>query len=388
MEPEFERGESLQGAEQRGLARAVEADDDQALAALDFEADVGEDALAAVALGEPGGVEHECRARAARGEADVHAAALAADDGHALLERGHAALQGVDLHDAGGAVFAQALGGALQADDLLLLLRLGLLQGGLEAGALPQVGAVGAARLLDLVAELIQPDDLVDVAVEELQVVRDDQQAATIGAQEVHQPAGGGRVEEVGRLVEQQQVGALEEQAGQGELGLLAAAEGADAAVEGDARQAEAGDELLGARIGVVVAEAVERGLRLSEALEGGVERRALGFGQHSGQGVVFLDGGVEAAAAEDVVAHGAVGNHGVLVGHILRQVAEGGRAQHGAAVGGLDAGDDLEQRGLAGAVDADEAGLLAGAERERDVVEHEPGPVRQRDVRNLQHGP
>ena len=47
------------------------------------------------------------------------------------------------------------------------------------------------------------------------------------------------------------------------------------------------------------------------------------------------------------------------------RHVAE----RHFAGVGALDAGDDVDEGGLAGAVRADQAADLAGRERDRDAV-------------------
>src|SRR5262249_108575 len=80
---------------------------------------------------------------------------------------------------------AQAVGGLLQAHHFFALLHLGLFERGLLAFALAQVSRVGAARLFELMGELVEPQDLVDVAVEQFEVVRDDQQAAAIGAEEL-----------------------------------------------------------------------------------------------------------------------------------------------------------------------------------------------------------
>ena len=62
----------------------------------------------------------------------------------------------------------------------------------------------------------------------------------------------------------------------------------------------------------------------------------------------------------------------------ILRNVADADAAANGAgaAVGGLDPGENPEEGGLAGAVRAHEAHLVSVEEPERQLVEERPGPV------------
>ncbi len=74
-----------------------------------------------------------------------------------------------------------------------------------------------------------------------------------------------------------------------------------------------------------------------------------------------------------------------VLELRLLREVSDFGAAafRDRADVGGLDAGDDARERALAGAVDADEADALAGADRQRHAVENGVRPERLRDVLN-----
>ena len=59
-----------------------------------------------------------------------------------------------------------------------------------------------------------------------------------------------------------------------------------------------------------------------------------------------------------------------VARGRLLREVADAAVARDRAAVGVLAAGQQAQQRRLAGAVGADEAGALAGAEGQREPVE------------------
>ena len=58
----------------------------------------------------------------------------------------------------------------------------------------------------------------------------------------------------------------------------------------------------------------------------------------------------------------------------VLREVADGHALDVGAraVVEGLDAGEDLEQRGFARAVAADQAGALVGRDQPVDVFEEE----------------
>jgi hypothetical protein len=60
----------------------------------------------------------------------------------------------------------------------------------------------------------------------------------------------------------------------------------------------------------------------------------------------------------------------------VLREVADGHAADVGAlaVVERLDAGEDFEERGFAGAVSADEAGALVGRDEPVDVVEEQFG--------------
>ncbi len=93
--------------------------------------------------------------------------------------------------------------------------------------------------------KLVEAQNLGDALVKQIQVVRDDEQCAAIAFEELHQPAGGLNIQEVRRLVEQQQVGCLEEQTHQGQFGLLPTTERRDEAIQGHATQVQAGDQLF-----------------------------------------------------------------------------------------------------------------------------------------------
>jgi hypothetical protein len=70
----------------------------------------------------------------------------------------------------------------------------------------------------------------------------------------------------------------------------------------------------------------------------------------------------------------GAPGRQEGILGHVADPDAALDRA--GAPVGGLEAGENPEERGLAGAIGAHETRLVAFEERTRQVFEEHPGPV------------
>ena len=179
----------------------------------------------------------------------------------------------------------------------------------------------------------------------------DDEQGAVEVREELFEPFQAAGVEVVGRLVEEEDVGALEQRRGQQRAGLLAAGEAGERAVGVEVLDPEAAADLLGARlggpgagglgalervgVGVEVARRLERGERLAGLAEGVVEERA-----------------------------------DRRLGRLLREVADAGRREDRAAVGVLAAGQQLEQGGLAGAVGADEPGSVAGVEGQRQALE------------------
>ena len=165
-------------------------------------------------------------------------------------------------------------------------------------------------------------------------------------------------VEARGRLVEQQQLGAAGERAG--ELDALAHREGQPPG--GQARmglEVHERDQLLGA-----LGDAALLGLRLRQAQRVGEEARR----------------GAAVAADLDVVEH----RHAVEQRHVLEgaadadardgmaRLAEDGAAleQDVAVVGHVEARQAVEERGLARAVGADQAGDLAGRHVEGDAVQ------------------
>ena len=170
-------------------------------------------------------------------------------------------------------------------------------------------------------------------------------------ARKLLEPRQAVRVEVVGGLVEQEDVGVLEQRGGQQRAGLLAAREAAQRAVGRQALDAEPPANLLGARLrgpGAGRLGALERvrvGVEVAGALEGG--ERLAGLAERGVQQVVDRD-----------------------VGRLLRQVADRRGREDRAAVGELATGQEAQQRGLAGAVGTDEPGTVAGVEGQRQPFE------------------
>ena len=218
-----------------------------------------------------------------------------------------------------------------------------------------------AAAALDL-------EDPVRHVVEEVAVVRHDHHGARVVVQRLLEPRDRFRVEVVGRFVEQQDTGLLEQQTAERDPAPLAPRQRRDRGLGGRAAERVERDLDLAVDLpaflrvdlllelglfgeqrvhGVVVHRLAERVRDRVEPVERRLQRAERG--QH-----VLADG----VAAFEL--------------RFLRQVADanalGGPGL--AAVLGLEAGHDLEQRRLAGAVHAEHADLHAGQERQRDALE------------------
>ena len=220
-----------QDAQQAGLAGPVEPQHQQPVATTDVERDVFEHRWATVALRHVAGGEHRAAARRRVGELHPQRA-IACTHVHPLrLEAGDLLLLAVRHRSLGG-LGAEAIHHGLQAGDLLRL-QVGLLgealfvetAGGLVLG----VGALVLHQVAQvLLAGAIEVQHAGDRFVEQLQVVADDQQRATVVAHEAEQPGLGVDVEVVGWLVEEQHVAAGEEDARQLDAAPLATAEHPD----------------------------------------------------------------------------------------------------------------------------------------------------------------
>ena len=178
----------------------------------------------------------------------------------------------------------------------------------------------------------------------------------------------------VARLVEQHDVGPHQQDARQRHAHLPAAGERADVAVHHLLAEAEAGQHLARAAVERIAVEFLEAVLHLAIARDDLVHLvGAVGIGH---RGLELLQLGrddADRAGAVHHLGHGAAARH---LADVLAEIADGDAAidRDLALVGLLLAGDHPEQRGLAGAVRADEADLLALLQRrggfdEEDLV-------------------
>ena len=259
----------------------------------------------------------------------------------------------------------------LVVETLAHLLVLGPLD--LEAGGLRlEVG--GVVALVGEGAAAVELEDPLGDVVQEVPVVGDRDDGTRVLLQVLLEPEDGLGVQVVGGLVEQQQVGLLEQELAQGDPASLATGEAGDVRV--GRRAAERVHRLLELAVevpGVLVVDLLLELAHLLHELVGVVGRQLLGdlvvlVEQLLGLGDALLD------VAEDRL---------VLVELRLLGEDAHGEAGHqlGLAVGDLlDPGHDLQQRRLAGAVRAHDADLRPGEKAQRDVVENDLVTVRLTD--------
>ena len=224
-----------QHAEERGLAGAVRADDADDAAGGEREGQVVDQLAVGVVLLE-----------VLDGDDVLAEAGAVRDDdlgGGDLLALGFAGelVVGVDA----GLLLGLAGLGALA--DPFELAGEGLLAGLVLAGLLEE--ALGLllepGRVVALprdAAAAVELEDPRGDVVEEVAVVGDDEDRALVGDQVLLQPGDGLGVEVVGRLVEEEDVGGLEQELAEGDAALLAAGEGVDGGVVGGAAQGLHGD--------------------------------------------------------------------------------------------------------------------------------------------------
>ena len=208
-----------QNLEQGGLARAVGADDGDAVAAHDAGREILEQHALAERLGQMLGLDHPL----ARGSAGVHGHRdLALDLAHAL------GLLGAQIHQlAAASLIARAAGGDAAQQPVLFLLQL-LVQSArfvrfLGDDLLGPLVKMGEALVEAADLAVVEPEAALGDPFQEGAVVADDQGGATAGLQLLFQGLDGQDVEVVGRLVEQKNVGVFGEGAGQGRPAGLAA---------------------------------------------------------------------------------------------------------------------------------------------------------------------
>ena len=195
--------------------------------------------------------------------------------------------------------------------------------------------------------------------VEEIAVVCYGDYRAGILLQVLFEPVDALGVEVVGRLVEQQHVGLLEQEAAEGHTAALTARKRLYRLIVGRALEGVHG--ALQTRVDVPCVGGVESVLKLALPLNQGVH--LVGILQHVGVG----EGGIHLVELAQEVHHRlyALAYHldyrlrGIELGFLL-EVAHGiaGREYHLALIILVDAAYYLQQRGFAGAVQADDADL------------------------------
>ncbi len=352
-------------AQERRLAGAVLAHDADALAAADAQLDVLEEDLARVAAGEVARLEHAlARAlgflRADHGLAHV---VVRAGQAHEVRELLLAAL------GLGRALRAHVLPdeGLFLAQEVLLLLP-GAQGRGEALVLLRDVGREVARVALELaVLELV---DGIDRVLEQAPVVADDQHGALQVLDPLLDPLDADEVEVVRRFVEQQQVGAGDEHAREGDAALLAARERGGLALPELRAQADAREHDLDVALGIPVRDGLELLVQALLLGQQPLELDALGRRdalvhelELAAHGTQLLQAGLDEAA------HADPGRELGPLRHVAqaRALAQG----HGAPVGLFEALDHAQERGLAAAVAADETDLLAGVDAQARAAQH-----------------
>ena len=233
-------GLAREDSQQAGLAGTVQAEHEQPIAAADIERDVLEHRRAAVGLRQT--VRGDDRGTTGRRIGELHPQrAIALVDVHALRLEPDDVLFLAVRHRRLGGLGAEAIDDGLDAGDLLGLQHRLLGEALLVVRPRRAVLAVRALVLDDLADRFlggsIEVQHTSDRLVEQVEVVADHQQRAAVGAQELQQPRLGVDVEVVGRLVEQQHVGAGEQDARELDAAPLATAEHADRQLQPIARR-------------------------------------------------------------------------------------------------------------------------------------------------------
>ncbi len=215
--------------------------------------------------------------------------------------------------------------------------------------------------------------------VEEVAIVGDRDHGAGEAHEELFQPFHRFGVEVVGRFVQQQHVGFLQQQLAQRDAALLAAGEVLDVRIPRRQAQRVGGDLELVFGVGAGCGDH-------------GFEPRLFG-GERVEVGILFGIGGIHlvefllrgehfAEALLHFLAHGVVG----IELRFLRQVADGdvGLVLHLAVVFLVHAGHDAQHGGLARAVQAEQADLGAGEETQRDILDDLA--LRRNDLAHAEH--
>ena len=215
--------------------------------------------------------------------------------------------------------------------------------------------------------------------------MRDQDERTLVLLEEAREPRDRRHVEVVGGLVEQQDIGALEQQAREHAAHLPAARQLADIAFLVAAREAQTGEDREGLVLAEVALEVIDAlvelgdvGGEIEQELVGGLGVDAGGFELGLGIREPAVELGAPGHARQDHVDQRAPTRDGDL----LRQPPDPDpvRAGHVTVVDLLVTRDDLEQGGLARPVGTDQPDAIAMAEAQRRRVEDHSIREEQRD--------
>ena len=265
-----------------------------------------------------------------------------------------------------------------QVCDLPLLLDVRRLLQRERLRVLPLEGRVVAAVGSQRVA--VDVDDSRHDGVEKIAVVGDQQQRARIALEPVLEPEHGVEVEVIGRLVEQQQIGARHQRLRQIQPHAPAAGKARHGVVVARGGKAQSRQQRAGARAGTVAACDFETVMQFRQPLAAGVR---VGRMIRCGERDVALDRAQLDVAVEHVL-DGRQRGRRRLLRHVRHHP---GRRHRGiTSVGDKFAAQQREQAGLAAAVGADHADLLPGMHRQRRAFEQPSRATRQGQIRDAYH--
>src|ERR1035441_8810248 len=239
----FPRGHGLgagQNLDHGGLARALDAHQGDAGGALDDQVAIGKNQVIAVGFGDLLELGHDTAARFGLGKTEMDGLLAGRNlNPFDLLQFLNAALHLFGL----GGLGAEAVDEGFQLLDAVLLVGVGGKK--LRAPLLFQYLVAGIAAGVNVEAFVPELDDFAHGDVEEVAVVGNQHVRVRVGGEILFQPVAGFQVEVVGGLVEEQQVGFLQEKFGQRDAHLPAAGELFGAAFPialGEAEAAKYGD--------------------------------------------------------------------------------------------------------------------------------------------------
>ena len=227
----------------------------------------------------------------------------------------------------------------------------------LLAAALPLDRIVGIVAVVEIAGAVVDFDDAVAALVDEPAVMRDDEHRAVIAFEVIAEPVHRVHVEVVGRLIEQQHIGLLQNDTREVDARFFAAREQAELLRTHFLRNFQTVAHAVDLVVAVVAAEAFEPGFQLRVAFEqGGIIRLA---GHFVGQLVHCCRDFVRLleCQTEDVLDRAFRRKIRHLVDDARRAALTEADV---AAVIRQAPGQNVEQRGLAGAVRAENGNLFA----------------------------